>query len=144
VTGDSRKSVLKPAWLLLAIALPAAAGYLLATSWWTHDAASTGAHSHIVIGDGKSGPRDMVWVPGGQFQMGSDSRLTQQNEKPAHAARVKGFWMDRHHVTNAEFRRFVEATGYKTTAERKPEWDTIAPQVMPGTPNPPDVPLPAR
>ena len=111
----------KPALLLLAIVLPAAAGYLIATSWWKPDAASTSGHPRIVVGDGKSGPREMVWVPGGQFQMGSDSRLAQQNEKPAHPARVKGFWMDRHHVTNAEFRRFVEATGYKTTAERKPE-----------------------
>ncbi len=132
--GATRKSV----WLVLAIVLPAAAGYLFATSWWKGEPAASAAHPRIVVGDGKSGPQGMVWVPGGQFQMGSDSRLAQPNEKPAHAARISGFWMDRHHVTNAEFRRFVQATGYKTTAERKPDWDTIAPQVMPGTPRPPD------
>jgi formylglycine-generating enzyme required for sulfatase activity len=80
----------------------------------------------------------MVWIPGGDFTMGSESKFARANERPAHPARVHGFWMDRHHVTNAEFRRFVEATGYRTTAERKPEWDTIAPQVPPGTPRPPD------
>jgi len=92
----------------------------------------------VRLGDGKSGPPDMAWVPGGEFLMGSDSKLAQPNEKPAHKARVGGFWMDRHHVTNAEFRRFVEATGYKTTAELPPDWETIKVQVPPGTPRPPD------
>jgi len=61
-------------------------------------------------------------VPAGEFLMGSDHKLSQPNERPAHRVKVAGFWMDRHHVTNAEFRRFVEATGYFTTAERKPDW----------------------
>jgi sulfatase modifying factor 1 len=91
-----------------------------------------------VLGDGKSGPEGMAWIPGGQFLMGSDSKLAQANEKPAHKARVKGFWMDREHVTNAQFGRFVQATGYKTTAELPPEWETIKVQVPPGTPRPPD------
>jgi len=90
------------------------------------------------IGDGRSGPADMAWVPGGQFLMGSDHRLSQPNERPAHPARVNGFWMDRHHVTNAQFRAFVDATGYVTTAERKPDWETMKPQLPPGTPKPPD------
>ena len=33
-------------------------------------------------------------------------------------ASVDGFWIDQHEVTNAEFAEFVEATGYKTLAER--------------------------
>src|SRR4030095_12710814 len=40
------------------------------------------------------------------------------------------------HVINAEFRRFVQATGYMTTAERKPGWETIKVQVPLGTPKP--------
>ena len=36
-----------------------------------------------------------------------------------HLVQVEGFWMDEHDVTNAEFSKFVEATGYVTTAERK-------------------------
>jgi formylglycine-generating enzyme required for sulfatase activity len=39
-------------------------------------------------------------------------------ERPVHAVTVDGFWMDEHPVTNAEFRRFVKATGYRTVAER--------------------------
>src|SRR5690606_14680424 len=41
-------------------------------------------------------------------------------------------------VTNAQFAEFVRQTGYVTTAERKPDWDTIRVQLPPGTPRPPD------
>ncbi|MFJ1259797.1 formylglycine-generating enzyme family protein [Cupriavidus sp. CuC1] len=92
----------------------------------------------VIIGDGVDGPRDMAWIPGGEFLMGSDHPVAEANERPARKTRVHGFWMDRHHVTNAEFRAFVAATGYVTTAERKPDWETIKVQVPPGTPRPPD------
>ncbi len=39
-------------------------------------------------------------------------------EAPVHCVAVDGFWMDACAVTNAEFRRFVAATGYVTLAER--------------------------
>ena len=58
----------------------------------------------------------MVWIPGGTFVMGSDRHYPE--EAPAHRVTVRGFWMDRYAVTNADFRRFVEATGYVTLAER--------------------------
>jgi len=58
-------------------------------------------------------------------------------EKPAHRARVDGFWMDETDVTNAQFRRFVDATGYVTTAEKAPNVDEIMAQMPPGTPRPP-------
>jgi formylglycine-generating enzyme required for sulfatase activity len=116
------------------VLLLAGAGYAGAT-WWQD---STAPAFVAVVGDGFKGPREMVWVPGGAFLMGSDHKLAQANEKPAHDARVKGFWMDRHHVTNGQFRAFVAATGYVTTAERKPDWETIRPQVPQGTPRPPD------
>ena len=95
-------------------------------------------HVQVVEGDGVKGPKGMVWVPDGEFLMGSDHKLAQRNERPAHKARVHGFWMDRTHVTNAQFAEFVKATGYVTTAERKPDWETIKVQVAPGTPRPPD------
>ena len=68
--------------------------------------------------------------------MGTDDPRGMANERPAHRVRVNGFWMDEHPVTNAEFRRFVEATGYVTTAEKAPEWEEIRKQVPPGTPRP--------
>ena len=63
--------------------------------------------------------RDMVWVPGGTFQMGSEDFYPE--ERSVHRVAVDGFWMDEHPVTNAEFRRFVEATDYVTVAERPPD-----------------------
>ncbi|RPI82377.1 MAG: formylglycine-generating enzyme family protein [Planctomycetaceae bacterium] len=79
----------------------------------------------------------MVWIPGGEFTMGTDSADAWSDEKPAHQVAVDGFWMDEHEVTNAQFREFVDATGYVTTAEKAPDLDEIMSQVAPGTP-PPD------
>jgi sulfatase modifying factor 1 len=62
---------------------------------------------------------NMVWVPGGTFLMGSDRHYPE--EAPAHRVSVDGFWMDRTPVTNREFRRFVEDTGYATSAEIAPD-----------------------
>ena len=65
----------------------------------------------------KTAPFDnMVWIPGGEFRMGSDNHYPE--EAPAHRVRVNGFWMDKFTVTNRDFARFVEATGYVTLAER--------------------------
>jgi formylglycine-generating enzyme required for sulfatase activity len=61
----------------------------------------------------------MVWVAGGEFWMGSDKFY--REERPVRPARVDGFWIDPHPVTNAQFRAFVEATGYVTTSERAPD-----------------------
>jgi sulfatase modifying factor 1 len=79
---------------------------------------------------------EMRWIPAGEFTMGSDDAHAMPNERPAHRVRVNGFWMDEHPVTNAEFARFVEATGYATTAERAPNWDELKKQLPPGTPKP--------
>jgi formylglycine-generating enzyme len=60
--------------------------------------------------------KDMLWIPRGAFQMGSDRHYAE--EAPAHQVRVDGFWMDRTTVTNRDFSRFIEATGYVTVAEK--------------------------
>ena len=83
-------------------------------------------------------PVGMMWIPGGEFTMGSQLPGTRRNEQPAHKVTVDGFWIDAHNVTNAEFQKFVETTGYKTTAERLVDWEEIKKQVPPGTPKPPD------
>ena len=61
----------------------------------------------------------MQWIPGGTFRMGSDDHYPE--ERPVHEVTVDGFWMDDHPVTVAEFRRFVQATGHVTLAERAPD-----------------------
>lgn len=71
-------------------------------------------------------PEGMVWIPGGEFSMGSkDPRgdlcggtEAMEDARPVHRVQVDGFWMDRTEVTNADFARFVAATNYVTVAER--------------------------
>src|SRR4051794_41947808 len=61
----------------------------------------------------------MVELPGGTFRMGSDRFYPE--ERPVREAAVGGFWIDRHPVTVAQFRRFVKATSHVTWAQRAPE-----------------------
>jgi sulfatase modifying factor 1 len=67
---------------------------------------------------GEPPDHDMVWVPGGEFLMGSDRHYPE--EAPAHRVAVGGFWMDRFQVTNERFKRFVKETGHLTVAQRPP------------------------
>jgi formylglycine-generating enzyme required for sulfatase activity len=83
-------------------------------------------------------PPEMVWIPEGEFEMGTAGATANRNEQPAHRVRLDGFWMDEHEVTNAQFRAFVEATGYVTTAEKAPDWEELQKQLPPGTPKPSD------
>jgi formylglycine-generating enzyme len=83
-------------------------------------------------------PSGMVLIPSGEFIMGTDEQDSYDHEKPAHGVRVKGFWMDETEVTNKQFKEFVDATGYVTVSEQKPNWDELSKQVPPGTPRPPD------
>ncbi|HEX4053132.1 MAG TPA: formylglycine-generating enzyme family protein [Tepidisphaeraceae bacterium] len=80
----------------------------------------------------------MQWIPGGEFVMGTNDLDSFPNERPAHRVRVDGLFMDVHDVTNAEFRRFVEATGYVTTAEKPVNWQELKQELPPGTPKPDD------
>jgi formylglycine-generating enzyme required for sulfatase activity len=61
----------------------------------------------------------MVKIPAGTFWMGSDAPHF-EDARPVHRVALDGFSMARTEVTNAEFRRFVEATGHVTIAERTP------------------------
>jgi formylglycine-generating enzyme len=63
--------------------------------------------------------QDMILVPGGTFRMGSDQHYPE--EAPVHRVTVAPFWIDRTPVTNRDFRRFVESTGYITAAEIAPD-----------------------
>ena len=64
-------------------------------------------------------PPGMLFVPGGEFTMGSDAWYPE--EAPRRRVRVDGFWMDETPVTNRAFARFVEATGHVTVAEVAPD-----------------------
>ena len=75
-------------------------------------------------------PEGMVFIPGGEFSMGSlDPVATEMycggdepmhDARPIHRVSVDAFFMDATEVTNEQFARFVAATGYITVAEQKP------------------------
>ena len=84
-------------------------------------------------------PEGMVWIPGGEFSMGSDAEGESlcsiagvtRDAVPIHRVEVDGFWMDVTEVTNAQWEKFVNATGYKTVAEIAPtkeEFPTAPPE----------------
>jgi formylglycine-generating enzyme required for sulfatase activity len=84
-------------------------------------------------------PEGMVWIPGGEFSMGSDDPRgsicggpdSMGDARPIHRVYVDGFWMDTTEVTNEQFQKFVKATRYVTIAERKPtkeEFPTAPPE----------------
>ncbi|HEY4335494.1 MAG TPA: formylglycine-generating enzyme family protein [Puia sp.] len=97
-------------------------------------AAATPTAAHIKTDDATH--PGMVWIPGGTYNMGADNDQASPDEYPKHAVTVAGFWMDRTEVTNKQFAAFVAATGYVTTAEKKPDWNQLKQQLPPGTPKP--------
>src|SRR6185312_7099015 len=88
--------------------------------------------------NGDTSTKGMVFINGGTFMMGGDNSQASADEYPKHKAQVDGFWMDATEVTNAQFQKFVEATHYITTAEKKPDWDEMKKTLPPGTPKPSD------
>jgi len=87
-------------------------------------------------GTAEKSPNEMQLIRGGTFQMGSDSPEFVV-EGPAHPVKVNNFFIDRTEVTNLEFKKFTESTGYVTVAEVAPIWEELKTQLPPGTP-PPD------
>jgi formylglycine-generating enzyme required for sulfatase activity len=72
-------------------------------------------------------PSGMLLIPAGVFDMGSEEHYPE--EAPVHQVQVHGFYMDSGPVTNEQFARFVDATGYRTVAERP-----LNPADFPGAP----------
>jgi len=90
--------------------------------------------------ENSTAPDGMVWVAGGTFLQGAvpQDKGAMDHEKPAIEVAVDGFFMDITEVTNAQFSKFVAATGYVTTAEREIDWEEMKKQVPEGTQKPHD------
>ena len=82
--------------------------------------------------------KNMKWITAGTFMMGASDKEGRPDEYPSHAVKVEGFYIDATEVTNAQFAAFVKSTGYKTIAERKPDWEELKKQLPANTPKPPE------
>ena len=83
-------------------------------------------------------PEGMVLVPAGIYTMGGRSSQAYVDEFPKHEVSISAFYMDQNEVTNQEFKLFVEATGYKTIAERDIDWEEMKKTVPLGVAKPHD------
>jgi formylglycine-generating enzyme required for sulfatase activity len=68
------------------------------------------APSSAVTADPKV--QDMVFIPAGEFIMGSADEEVNADEKPSHKVFVDSFYIDRHEVTNSQYQKFILATGH--------------------------------
>jgi formylglycine-generating enzyme len=86
----------------------------------------------LVVDEPASTPSGMVWVPGGEFRMGTDLTNPENpdrikaDETPAHDVALDGYWMDAAEVTNRQFDEFVRMTGHVTFAEKEVTADELA------------------
>jgi sulfatase modifying factor 1 len=87
---------------------------------------------------GDTSNKGMVFIPGGSFSMGANNQQADKDEYPKHEVALSAFWIDKTEVTNAEFQKFVNATGYITTAEKKPDWEEMKKTLPAGTAKPSD------
>ncbi len=96
------------------------------------DTASRSLMASLVPGAGtarlwRGDGRTMVWIPAGSFLMGRSrgDDEAETDEQPAHTVHLEGFWLDRTEVTNAEYRRCVEA-GRCTPPHKTKRYDDLA------------------
>jgi len=85
-----------------------------------------------------SSTKGMVLISAGVYEMGGDNAQASADELPKHTVALDSFYIDITEVTNAEFKKFVDATGYITTAEKAPDWEELKKSLPPGTPKPAD------
>ena len=85
-------------------------------------------------------PDGMVWVEGKSYTKGAKQNddYAMMREKPSHEVYIDGFYIDVTEVTNNQFQKFVNETGYLTIAEREIDWDEMKKSLPAGTPKPHD------
>lgn len=90
----------------------------------------------VAAGTNQASHAGMKWIEGNEYMMGAADKEGRPDEYPGHKVKLNGFWIDETEVTNAQFREFVQATRYITTAEKAPDWEEMKKQLPPGTPKP--------
>lgn len=74
----------------------------------------------------KIGEYNMVLIPGGEFQMGTNDSNSNPNRRPEHGVHLDAYYIGKHEVTNSEYEAFLLDKGYQKQAIWSPEgWDYI-------------------
>jgi iron(II)-dependent oxidoreductase len=61
----------------------------------------------------------MILVPAGMFLMGTDLERADAQDHPQHKVNLPGYWIDKYPVTNAQYAKFVAATGHRPPSNWK-------------------------
>ena len=85
-------------------------------------------------------PEGMIWVEGKSYTKGAKNNdaFAMMREKPSHEVYIDGFFIDATEVTNNQFEKFVDETGYITVAEREIDWEEMKKSLPVGIPKPHD------
>ena len=148
ITCPNRSGAQYVAQRYLLIAIAVVAGRMYGQDAPRSSSAHSPSFAPTVVNQNPPGgpaPAGMVWIPGGEFSMGSedtgqimcDGHDTMPDARPIHRVYVDGFWMDETEVTNEQFEKFVSATHYITIAEQTPnaaEFPGVPPEnLVPGS-----------
>jgi len=100
--------------------------------------ASSDSLSNGIKYSGDTSVIGMVLIPAGTFSMDGNNEQASADEYPKHKVQLTAFYTYVTEVTNVQFKKFVDATGYITTAERKPDWEEFKKSLSPSTLKPSD------
>ncbi len=83
--------------------------YEVAEQYSDIDRTSLEQTTHQAVSHDIDVPTDMVYIPAGEFLMGSDEKEAKNSEKPVHSVYTDACFMDKYLVTNAQFKDFIDA-----------------------------------
>lgn len=73
---------------------------------------------HFEQNPDKDDEEGMAYIPGGEVYIGTDDPVFKEDqESPKRSIKIKPFYMDKYEVSNSDFKKFIDATGFETDAE---------------------------
>jgi len=126
-----RKKVFKLLWVFIVTALLLTACQILPGLTLKREIPQDPSEG---IGRTKVNPIDgmlMVYVPAGEFLMGSEAEGALEDEKPEHPVTLDAYWIYQTEVTNRQYNQCIQAGACSSTWEENPDDDHPVTQVFP-------------
>ncbi len=86
----------------------------------------TSEHTSLKV----SVPENMVLIPAGEFQMGSNNANVKVRKDPGHTVYIDPFYMDKYPVTNAQYKVFIDANPRWGKPSKWHEWNMTKKRIM--------------